>query len=134
MTDHYNAENWSLSKTLEYAFDDYCIAEMANKMGKKEIADEFYKRSQNYKNVYNPATSFMQPRDDKGNFIKDFKADEYTPHICESNGWQYFWSVQHDVDGLIELEEVKTALQRSWTVCLLIIRQRTTNFRYLARE
>ena len=45
----------------------------------------------------------MQPRDDKGNFIKDFKADEYTPHICESNGWQYFWSVQHDVDGLIEL-------------------------------
>ena len=103
VTDHYNAENWSLSKTLEYAFDDYCIAEMANKMGKKEIADEFYKRSQNYKNVYNPATSFMQPRDDKGNFIKDFKADEYTPHICESNGWQYFWSVQHDVDGLIEL-------------------------------
>ena len=55
VTDHYNAENWSLSKTLEYAFDDYCIAEMANKMGKKEIADEFYKRSQNYKNVYNPA-------------------------------------------------------------------------------
>ena len=103
VTDHYNAENWSLSKTLEYAFDDYCIAEMANKMGKKEIADEFYKRSQNYKNVYNPATSFMQPRDDKGNFIKDFKADEYTPHICESNGWQYFWSVQHDIDGLIDL-------------------------------
>lgn len=66
VTDHYNAENWSLSKTLEYAFDDYCIAEMANKMGKKEIADEFYKRSHNYKNVYNPATSFMQPRDDKG--------------------------------------------------------------------
>ena len=45
----------------------------------------------------------MQPRDDKGNFIKDFKADEYTPHICESNGWQYFWSVQHDIDGLIDL-------------------------------
>ena len=77
------------------AFDDYCIAEMAEKMGKQDIADEFYKRSQNYKNVYNPATSFMQPRDDKGTFIKDFKADDYTPHICESNGWQYFWSVQH---------------------------------------
>ena len=72
-------------------------------MGKKDIADEFYKRSQNYKNVYNPATSFMQPRDDKGVFIKDFKADDYTPHICESNGWQYFWSVQHDVDGLVNL-------------------------------
>ena len=76
VTDHYNAENWSLSKTLEYAFDDYCIAEMAKKMGKQDIADEFYKRSQNYKNVYNPATSFMQPRDDKGTFIKDFKADD----------------------------------------------------------
>ena len=132
MTDHYNAENWSLSKTLEYAFDDYCIAEMANKMGKKEIADEFYKRSQNYKNVYNPATSFMQPRDDKGNFIKDFKADEYTPHICESNGWQYFWSVQHDIDGLIDLTGAQAALQRNWTVCLPTIgsRRRTSHLQH----
>lgn len=103
MEDGYNSENWSLSKTLEYAYDDYCIARMAEKAGKKEIAETFYRRSQNYKNVYNPATSFMQPRDDKGLFIGDFKADEYTPHICESNGWQYFWSVQHDVDGLIAL-------------------------------
>ena len=101
--DSYNAENWSLSKTLEYAYDDYCIAKMAEKMGKKEIADEFYKRSLNYKNLYNPATSFMQPKDDKGNFIKNFSPDEYTPHICESNGWQYFWSVQQDIDGLIAL-------------------------------
>ena len=64
--DEYNADNWSLSKTLEYAFDDYCIAEMARKMGKTELAEEFYKRSQNYKNVFNPATGFMQPVDDKG--------------------------------------------------------------------
>lgn len=103
MEDGYNADNWSLSKTLEYAYDDYCIARMAEKMGRKEIAGTFYHRSQNYKNVYNPATSFMQPRDEKGAFIEDFKADDYTPHICESNGWQYFWSVQHDIDGLIGL-------------------------------
>ena len=103
IADSYNAENWSLSKTLEYAYDDYCIAKMAEKMGKKEIADEFYKRSLNYKNLYNPATSFMQPKDDKGNFIKNFSPDEYTLHICESNGWQYFWSVQQDIDGLIAL-------------------------------
>lgn len=103
IADSYNAENWSLSKTLEYAYDDYCIAKMAEKMGKKEIADEFYKRSLNYKNLYNPATSFMQPKEDKGNFIKNFSPDEYTPHICESNGWQYFWSVQQDIDGLIAL-------------------------------
>lgn len=103
MEDGYNSDNWSLSKTLEYAYDDYCIARMAEKMGRKEIAGTFYHRSQNYKNVYNPATSFMQPRDEKGAFIEDFKADDYTPHICESNGWQYFWSVQHDIDGLIGL-------------------------------
>lgn len=134
MTDSYNAENWSLSKTLEYAFDDYCIAEMAQKMGKKDIADEFYKRSQNYKNVYNPATSFMQPRDDKGVFIKDFKADDYTPHICESNGWQYFWSVQHDVDGLVNLVGGKTGLRKSWIVCLPIIRPKMTSSHFSAQE
>lgn len=65
VTDQYNSENWSLSKTLEYAYDDYCIARMAEKLGDKEVADEFYKRSRNYRNVYNPVSSFMQPRDDK---------------------------------------------------------------------
>ena len=101
--DEYNADNWSLSKTLEYAFDDYCIAEMARKMGKTELAEEFYKRSQNYKNVFNPATGFMQPVDDKGVFIRPFCPDDYTAHICESNGWQYLWSVPQDIRGLITL-------------------------------
>ena len=96
-------KSWSLSKTLEYAYDDYCIARMAEKMGKADIAQEFYKRSENYRNVFNPATSFMQPRDEKGNFAKDFKAETYTEDICESNGWQYFWSVQHNIDDLIRL-------------------------------
>ena len=103
VVDKYNAENWSLSRTLEYAFDDYCIAEMAKKMGKTALADEFYKRSQNYRNVYNPATGFMQPIDDKGVFQPNFSPDEYTAHICESNAWHYFWSVQQDVKGLIAL-------------------------------
>ena len=103
LKDPYNADDWSLSKTLEYAYDDYCIARMAEKMGRKDVADEFDKRSQNYRNVYNPQTGFMQPRDDQGNFMEPFSPDDYTPHICESNGWQYFWSVQHDVDGLMEL-------------------------------
>ena len=103
VTDHYNSENWSLSKTLEYAYDDYCIARMAEKLGEKQIADDFYKRSLIYKNVYNSQTTFMQPRNNKGTFIENFSPDDYTPHICESNGWQYFWSVQQDVDGLISL-------------------------------
>ena len=103
VTDHYNSENWSLSKTLEYAYDDYCIARMAEKLGERQIADEFDKRSRNYKNVYNSQTTFMRPRNNKGSFIENFSPDDYTPHICESNGWQYFWSVQQDVDGLISL-------------------------------
>ena len=103
VVDEYNSENWSLSRTLEYAFDDFCIAEMAQRMGKTELAKEYYKRSQNYRNVFNPATGFMQPIDDKGIFQPDFNPDEYTAHICESNAWHYFWSVQHDIKGLISL-------------------------------
>lgn len=103
VVDPYNSEDWSLSRTLEYAYDDYCIARMAEKMGKKDIADQFYARSQNYHNVFNPATRFMQPRDSKGNWQPDFSPDDYTPHISESNGWHYFWSVQQDIPGLIAL-------------------------------
>ncbi|MGL5937170.1 MAG: GH92 family glycosyl hydrolase [Phocaeicola sp.] len=103
LKDPYNSENWSLSKTLEYAYDDYCIARMAESLGEDEIAGQFYKRSQNYKNVFNPASSFMHPRDSKGVFDPTFNPDEYPHHICESNGWQYFFSVQHQPDSLIAL-------------------------------
>lgn len=103
VTDPYNSDNWSLSRTLEYAYDDYCIAKMAEKMGRKEIADEFYRRSRNYKNVFNPAIGFMQPRDSLGGWQPNFTPDEYTQHICESNGWQYLWSVQQDIPDLIEM-------------------------------
>ncbi|MDE7473771.1 MAG: glycoside hydrolase family 92 protein, partial [Muribaculaceae bacterium] len=103
LEDEHNSDNWSMSKTLEYAFDDYCIALMADKMGRDATAAEFYKRAGNYRNVYNPATGFMQPRDSHGNFLPDFNAEDYSEHICESNAWQYLWSVQHDVDGLMEL-------------------------------
>jgi len=103
VVDKYNTDNWSLSRTLEYAFDDHCIAVMARKMGNKEVADTFSKRAENYKNVYNPTTSFMQPRDSQGTFVSPFDPEEYSAHICESNAWQYFWSVQHDIPGLIKL-------------------------------
>ncbi len=96
-------ESWSLSKTMEYAYDDYCIAKMAEAMGKNEIAETFYKRSQNYRNVFNPATSFMQPRDSKGDFIPNYDPEAYIEDICESNGWQYYWYVPQDIDGLIAL-------------------------------
>lgn len=98
-----DGEGWTLSKTLEYAFDDACIAELARYAGDNEQAAVFDKRAQHYRNVFNPATGFMQPRDDKGRFITPFSPDDYTEHICESNGWQYLWNVQHDVQGLIDL-------------------------------
>ena len=103
VVDPFNADNWSLSRTLEYAYDDYCIARMAEKMGKKDVADQFYARSQNFKNLFNKETGFMQPRDSNGNWQPKFSPDDYTEHICESNGWQYLWSVQHDIPALIDL-------------------------------
>ena len=103
VTDPYNADNWAMSRTLEYAYDDHCIARMAQAMGHDSIAARFYKRAGNWRNQYNPATTFMHPRDSKGVFQPNFNPDEYTPHICESNAWHYMWSVQHDIDGLIKL-------------------------------
>ena len=103
VTDPYNADNWAMSRTLEYAFDDYCIARLADAMGRDSIAEVFYKRSGNWRNQYNPNTTFMQPRDSNGEFQPEFNPDEYTQHICESNAWHYMWSVQHDIDGLITL-------------------------------
>ena len=101
--DPYNADNWAMSRTLEYAYDDYCIARMAETMGRDSIAGTFYKRAENWRNQYNPNTTFMQPRDSKGEFQPHFNPDEYTQHICESNAWHYMWSVQHDIEGLMEL-------------------------------
>lgn len=101
--DPYCNDNWALSRTLEYAYDDYCIAMLARHLGKKDIENEYLKRALNYKNVFNPVTGFMQPRDDKGEWQPDFSPDDYTEHICESNGWHYLWSVQHDISGLVEL-------------------------------
>ena len=95
--------NWSMSTALEYAFDDYCIGAMAEKMGKEALAKEFYERGQNYRKLYNPATGFMQPRDAEGNFLKDFNPDDYSAFICESNAWQYLCSVQQDIEGLIDI-------------------------------
>jgi predicted alpha-1,2-mannosidase len=95
--------NYALSKTLAYAYDDYCIARMAEKMGRKDIAKEFYLRAKNYKNLYNPATDFIQPRDSRGKFIPDFHPEEFSPYICESNAWLALWSAQHDAEGLIKL-------------------------------
>ena len=68
-------EGWEMSKTLEYAFDDYSIAILARHLGKDEIYKEFIGRSGNYANVYNPASGFFQPRLRDGSFISPFNPD-----------------------------------------------------------
>ncbi len=96
-------ENWTLSKTLEYAYDDHCIAVLARHLGDAATAAAMEARAKNYRNVWNPATGFMQPRLLSGSFVEPFKAEDYTEYICESNAWHYLWSVQHDVEGLVAL-------------------------------
>lgn len=104
-------EGWEMSKTLEYAFDDYSIAMLARHLGKDEIYKEFIGRAGNYANVYNPESGFFQPRLRDGSFISPFNPDEYTEEICESNAWQYLFSVQHDIDGMIRLFGGRDALE-----------------------
>lgn len=96
-------DDWSLSRTLEYAYDDACIAALAKHVGNNEVFRTFAKRAKNYRNVYCKESTFMQPRKSDGTFQPCYSPDEYTSHICESNGWHYMWSVQHDIKGLEKL-------------------------------
>ncbi len=95
-------ENWSVSKTLEYAYDDWCISQFAKALGKKEDEVYFAKRSENWRNLFDPKTTFFRPKDSKGRFITPFNPKEYTRYFCESNAWQYRWFVPHDIEGLRE--------------------------------
>lgn len=105
-------DNWSMSKTMEYAFDDWCIALLAEKLGDKEIQQEFAARALNYANTFNPATGFFQPRNADGSFVAPFVPEEYTEDICESNAWQYLFSVQHDLPGMTKLFGGKERLEQ----------------------
>lgn len=94
-------EHESVSKTVEYAYDDWCIAQMAKILGKKEDSQYFMKRSQNWKNLYNPKNGFMQPRKN-GNWYEPFDPREVNNNYTEGNSWHYSYSVQQDIPGLIE--------------------------------
>lgn len=94
-------ENWSVSKTMEYAYDDWCIAMFAKDLGKQEDYQYFLKRSESWKNLYNENNSWLQPKDNTGAFITPFIPKEYSPYFCESNAWQYYWFVPQDIKGLI---------------------------------
>lgn len=95
-------EDWSVSKTLEYAYDDWAVAMFAKDLGKEEDYKHFLKRSQNWKNIYDSKTTFFRPKSADGNFLPDFDPEEYTKYFSESNAWQYFWFVPQDIPGLIK--------------------------------
>lgn len=102
-------EQESVSKTLEYAYNDFCIAMMARILLKpKEINilkidyANYLKRAQYYKNLYDKQTGFMRPKQN-GNWISPFQPNEVTFHFTEGNSWVYSFFVPHDVNGLIDL-------------------------------
>ncbi|WP_421919184.1 GH92 family glycosyl hydrolase [Marinifilum sp.] len=95
--------HWSVSKTMEYAYDDWCIAVFAKALNKDEDYKYFSKRADYWKNHYDAESTFMRPKAKDGKFIKHFIPKEYTELFCESNAWHYFWHVQHDIPGLIEI-------------------------------
>lgn len=93
--------NESVSNTLEYAYEDYCVAQMAKGLGKQKDYEFFMQRSKNYRNLYNPKTGFMQPRLADGTF---FEGDpkKYSS-FTEGSPWTYLFCAMHDVPGLLEL-------------------------------
>ena len=95
-----DTEGESVSKTLEYAYDDYCIAMMAQAMKKDNIYKEYIDRSQNWKNIFNPKTGFFQAKINE-TFVEPFDPREVNHHYTEGNAWQYAFAVQHDISGLI---------------------------------
>lgn len=95
------SENWSVSLTLEYAYDDWAIAQLAQALGKADDYAYFMKRSGNWANHYDAASTFLRTLNPDGTFYAPFVAKAYTDDYCESNAWQYFWFVPHNIQGLI---------------------------------
>jgi predicted alpha-1,2-mannosidase len=94
----------SVSKTLEYAYDDWCIAQLAGITENYQAHDEFTERSKNYFNVFNPLTGFMQPRLSSGQFRVEFDPlDTHGQGFIEGNAWNYGLYIPHDPDRLVEL-------------------------------
>ena len=100
----YNVEiNENVARTLEYAYADFCIARMAEKMGKKNIADKYYQQSLRYKNVFDDQTGWMRGKNTDGSFQTPFNPLKWGDAFTEGNSLHYTWSVFHDINGLINL-------------------------------
>lgn len=95
--------NENAARTLEYAFADFTIAKMADKLGKKEIANKYYNQSLNYKNLFDPLTKWMRGKNKDGRFQTPFNPLKWGDAFTEGNSLHYTWSVFHDIQGLIDL-------------------------------
>ena len=102
-----NIQTQSVSITLEQAFDDWCVAQLAKKLGKNNDHERFMKRSAFYRNLFNPETGFFQSKNDKGEWIEPFDPYKYGANggypFTEGNAWQYFWYVPQNIPDLITL-------------------------------
>ena len=94
----------SVSKTLEYAYNDWCIAQMANQINNIPVNEEFMKRSAFYKNVYDPASGYMRPRLSNGKFREDFDPmDTHGQGFIEGNAWNYGLYVPQNISNMVDM-------------------------------
>lgn len=98
-----------VSRTLEYAFDDFALAQFAKSLGKTADYDVLIKRSQNYRNVFDTKTNFVRGRYADGRWIEPFNPFSKASFICEGTPFQYTWYVPQDIPGLIGLMGGKDA-------------------------
>jgi len=95
--------NENVARTLEYAYADFTIAQMAIKLGKNDLAKKYYSQSLNYKNVFDASTNLMRGKNADGIFQSPFNPLKWGDAFTEGNSLHYTWSVFHDVQGLIDL-------------------------------
>ncbi len=115
-----NIKKESISCLLEFAYDDWCIARMAQAMGKEDVYQKYIERSQNYINVFDGSTKFFRPKRMDGNWETPFNPVEIGRAYTEATAWQYRFFVPHDVYGMVQLfggkEEFVAALDSIFTV------------------
>jgi predicted alpha-1,2-mannosidase len=95
--------NENAARSLEYAFADFNLAKMAEKMGKPEATQRFYEQSLNYKKLFDPETGWMRGKNEDGTFQTPFNPLKWGDAFTEGNSMHYTWSVFHDIQGLIDL-------------------------------
>lgn len=96
----------SVSRTLEFAYDNGAAAQMARKLGQTSDANTYWERSQWYHNAFNPEKDLIWPKDSTGQWLGEDKFDSLLvdgPYIAQANSWEYGWNMMHDLPGLINL-------------------------------